>query len=1023
MLLSFFIATTAIASSPESNLGSNLESNLESNPEAKISIDVEEFTLENGMLFLVVNRPATPQVACRLAIRAGSALETTGQTGIAHMLEHMLFKGTKNFGTLDWEKDLQLQTDIEAAYKVIDIERHKRSPDQALIRRQLEKMTQLRNEVQQIYVPQAFSSQLGKNGAVGVNAFTTRDQTQYVMSIPSDMIEQWFSIASEQIFEPAWREFYVEKGVVQREWAYRYVNNPNGAAWLDLYATAYTAHPYQNPVIGWKSDMENFSTTAARKFHERNYHPANAVCVLVGDISVEKARQLAKTYFSRYPAGKRSPEAVTTQPSQQGPVERIRYLKGARTPLVRIGFHGAPMGTDEFFALDAMTMILSSGRSARMNREIVEKGLATQAWAHNPDNRYGGMIILGGSPIEPETASPDTPTDTPNEEQKQAAYLAACRNVEKLLIDQVENLKDKPVSSRDLARLKKLNRRDFIDRLRGNEDLAGTLATLEVQTGWRYLTAYLDRMERVTPEMIQAVAQKYFQNDNRTSVYVIPGGQPDRPPEPYSEVRSVSVKSASTMAPSTQLDNHSLYPTPEAWRHPLSFSRQPEKISYPPAETTDIKGARVFYLPDHQLPLIDLRLMIKAGSVDVPESKIGLATLLSATIIRGGTADYSPKELAQILDENAIRLSVNIGEESSEVHLSVLKNDWKKGMSLLKSVLTHPRFDIGVLKTTKIRATTALKRQGGDAQNVAGREWLIWHFKDHPYGRDPLIGLETIDAIAQTDLTGFLTRYFVPSNMVVAVSGDINKDQAIKDLTQLMDALPQGPAPQRDMASPTDTAPVLALIHKPGQVQSQIMLGMPGIRRDHPDFWKLRLLVDILGGSDSLLYKRLRDDLGLVYSAGFYQTYRWQAGLLLGYIGCKGNKTNQVIAETIQTINQLLEKVPESDFKLKKLDALNSFVFNVDSPSALVATYGRYAMRNEPLDTLERIQTQFIQATHEDMSRLAKTHLNTRQLQIIIVADKTIPITAPDGENIALETDLKRLAAQMDLPYRELALR
>jgi predicted Zn-dependent peptidase len=221
-----------------------------------IKLNVKEFTLKNGMLFLIVERPTAPQVACRVAIRAGSALEQAGKSGIAHLLEHMMFKGTKNFGTLDVKKDQELQEKIEAAYQVILEEERKRKPDQMLIKTKLAEMDSLRREVQKIYVPQAFSSQLGRNGAVGVNAFTSKDQTQYMASVPSDMLEQWFSIASEQLFEPSWREFYVEKEVVQREWAFRYINNPQGAAWLDLNATAYIAHPYRNPTIGWKADME-----------------------------------------------------------------------------------------------------------------------------------------------------------------------------------------------------------------------------------------------------------------------------------------------------------------------------------------------------------------------------------------------------------------------------------------------------------------------------------------------------------------------------------------------------------------------------------------------------------------------------------------------------------------------------------------------------------------------------------------------------------------------------------------------
>ena len=176
-----------------------------------VKIDVKEFRLKNGMLFLVVERPTTPQVACRLAIRAGSALEETGKTGIAHLLEHMMFKGTKNFGTLDPERDQELQEKIEAAYQVVLSEQGRRNPNQELIKKKLEEMDALRAGVQEIYVPQAFSSQLNKNGAVGINAFTTKEQTQYIGSVPSDMIEQWFSIVSDQLFETSWREFYVEK--------------------------------------------------------------------------------------------------------------------------------------------------------------------------------------------------------------------------------------------------------------------------------------------------------------------------------------------------------------------------------------------------------------------------------------------------------------------------------------------------------------------------------------------------------------------------------------------------------------------------------------------------------------------------------------------------------------------------------------------------------------------------------------------------------------------------------------------
>ena len=362
--------------------------------------------------------------------------------------------------------------------------------------------------------------------------------------------------------------------------------------------------------------------------------------------------------------------------------------------------------------------------------------------------------------------------------------------------------------------------------------------------------------------------------------------------------------------------------------------------------------------------------------------------LLNGSIIRGGTENYSPAELARVLDENAIRISVGVGEEDTVIQLSVLKEDWQAGLSLLQEILTRPGFDPAVLEIVKTQALTGLKRQGGNAQAVAGREREIWHFKGHPYGRDPLAGLQTIPAISGEDLKQFLREHIVPSNIVAAVAGDIDQEDVIAGLEQFFKALPQTRAPLRKLADPAETPPVLALIHKPGQVQSQIALSLPSVKRTHPDYWKINLLMSIFGGSDSLMYTRLRDDLGLVYSAGFFETYKWSAGMLIGYIGCQGDKTVPAIAETINIMKSLHQEVPRQDLEQKRLDALNSFVFNVDTPADLVEVYARYYLRDEPLDTLEKIQDAFFTADRDDLRRLAREYLDPQKIQIFVVADK-----------------------------------
>jgi len=344
-------------------------------------------------------------------------------------------------------------------------------------------------------------------------------------------------------------------------------------------------------------------------------------------------------------------------------------------------------------------------------------------------------------------------------------------------------------------------------------------------------------------------------------------------------------------------------------------------------------------------------------------------------------------------------------------------------LSLLAEILTRPRFEGEVIQVAKDQALTNLERQGEKARTVSIREAMIWHFKGHPYGRDPLKGLGTIPLITRGDLIAFLETYFVPSNMVLSVAGDIEKSAALESLTRLIRALPQKKAPMRTVEAPPPTGPVLALIHKPGQMQSQVTLALRSVQRTHPDYWKISLLMNLFGGSDSLLHTRLREELGLVYAAFFSETAKWKAGMLLGYIGSNGDTTPRAIGETVMIMTALGKEVPKKELEQKRMDALNSFVFNVDTPMELVEAYGRYTMRQEPLDTLDRIQEAYIQATPSELESLTRQFLDPSQLQIFVVGDKTSKVRKEDGTMVTLEEELKVLAKKLGLPFTELPLR
>ncbi len=197
-----------------------------------------------------------------------------------------------------------------------------------------------------------------------------------------------------------------------------------------------------------------------------------------------------------------------------------------------------------------------------MTQDIVNKGLAVEAWAHNLDNRYAGMLILGGSPNEPEELKEQRWSD----DEERQAHLRACDHLEKILLAQLERLKKEPISNRELERIKKLNHRDFMERLRTNESLAMALATMEVQVGWPYLLSYLDRIDKVTPEDIQEMVNRTVREENKTTVFVIPGGKQETLPETYEEVRSLSGSSARMEFKPKDFTNQSSYSTPQGWK-------------------------------------------------------------------------------------------------------------------------------------------------------------------------------------------------------------------------------------------------------------------------------------------------------------------------------------------------------------------------------------------------------------------------------------------------------------------------
>ncbi len=512
-------------------------------------VPVQEGTLSNGMKILVVERHEAPTVSCVIKFRAGAVDELTGETGIAHILEHMLFKGTDAWGTTDYATEKPLLDRTEALYHEIlgaraalpiDLRRNTEQYEEIVrvshalaiaeaapaARRDEKKVDSLRKEAGPLLalggpVKRVFDLEaefcrvqeeaerfvvddedwgiLERNGAWGLNASTGSDSTQYFYGLPANRLELWALVESGRMRRPVLRQFYKERDVIMEERRMRLDNDPGGKMWEQLNALAFTAHPYKCPVIGWAADIATVSRTRVEEFFRRHYAPNRAIACVVGDVKFDQVKSLMQRYFGDIPRQPEPAPVVTVEPPQSGERRAVVKFPNLKIPQVAVAYHRPALGHPDFYVLDLITGILSTGNSSRLPKASREKRIA-QIRTANGDSLYPELFVFMGSPLGGRSLD----------------------EVEKEIQEQVLRLQEEPVSDEEILRVRNHNEASLVRGMQSNLALAQTLTSYEVLHGWDYVNTYPGRIAQVTKDDIQRVARKYFHEDNRSVVRVVP---------------------------------------------------------------------------------------------------------------------------------------------------------------------------------------------------------------------------------------------------------------------------------------------------------------------------------------------------------------------------------------------------------------------------------------------------------------------------------------------------------------------
>ena len=470
-------------------------------------VAVKEHQLSNGMKVLLLERNDAPSISGGWVARVGSVDERPGITGMAHLFEHMMFKGTPTIGTKDYKKDIEI---IAAQEKVRDAMRSEerrmremwrrgeitdlQDPDQKSVEwKQLnEEFKKLVEDHRKVIVKNEFDRIYTANGGSGMNAYTSYDHTAYFITVPANKLELFMWMESERLLRPVLREFYAERDVVFEERRMRTESTPLGKFFESFNSLFWESHPYSWPIIGWPSDITAISKKQADAFYGTYYMPQNLTLVLVGNFKSKPALALAEKYFGRLKKGEGLPPDVVTLEQPQKAEKRF-YAEAETNPNVDIYWHTPAFGHKDTYPLSVLAQVLST-RTGRLHKELVlGKKLATDTWAWQGARKYAGEFNMGAEITE---------GNTPEMAEQEIYRL-------------IEQIKTEPVPAKELQKVKNNFAAAEYRRLSSNHPILMQIMRSEGLGNWREINEAGPKIQAVTPADLQRVAKKYFTKENR----------------------------------------------------------------------------------------------------------------------------------------------------------------------------------------------------------------------------------------------------------------------------------------------------------------------------------------------------------------------------------------------------------------------------------------------------------------------------------------------------------------------------
>lgn len=463
-----------------------------------IEKQVQEFTLANGLKFIVVERHQAPVFSFFTVVNSGSANDAVGTTGIAHMMEHMAFKGTSVVGTTDFSKEKPLLNAEESTYEAYMLEKRKGGKADPAKLESLKKAWEDAQKASNVYVVGNEATRvIEQAGGQGINAFTASDITAYFYSLPSNRLELWAAMHAGTFVDPVFREFYKERDVVYEERRMRVESSPFGRLLYEWITMAFAAHPYGFGGIGYPSDLKSFSRTEGEEFFAKNYVAKNMTCVVVGDVKLAEVKAYAEKYFSAISDAPKPQPLDTVEPTQIA--ERRVTIEEKSQPIVIAGWHIPAASDPTYPAYKAAANLIGGGQWSRLYKALVKEqkiAVQAQAFTGEPGELYPTLIGVLAVPAQGQDP----------EKVEEAIYK---------VFDEV--MGDKPFTQEELNGYKVRVRASKIGAVGDNSGLAGGLGEAASLYGdWREFFREQERVQSLKPSDLVDALKASIKKSNRT---------------------------------------------------------------------------------------------------------------------------------------------------------------------------------------------------------------------------------------------------------------------------------------------------------------------------------------------------------------------------------------------------------------------------------------------------------------------------------------------------------------------------